>query len=524
MFDAVPLMSCAEAGEWESRLLPDASSVDGAMERAGAAIAATLREDFRSWRAWPEAPRILILAGKGKNTGDALIAVRKLALERPKLTATILWIFGDGAARDPVLRAADGLREVLGERVFETVWTGETTAFGETKDFEVTIDGIVGMSFQPPWRAPGEAVVRWAAANRSRLGYRVAVDLPSGMGDTSGAVIFTADVTYATGIVKRPLLQAGATRWTGRVRFLDLGFFGTGGSEADPADVVSLPSVVRQIGVPRPAFSDKRDYGHVYVLGGSRRYPGAILMATHAAVRAGAGLITALVPAPLAPALAAVVPEAMWMELPVEGEGSFSDAAFEQIRDGLGKRGVLVVGPGMIADGTNARLVARILREVELPLVLDAGSLGADLARLLADRSPAAGPVVLTPHQGEFNRLLNREGGDYAREDLVRLSRESGATVVLKGPVTRVCRGGTVYHCPVGNPVLARGGSGDLLAGMIGARLSVQPDHALQAALEAVQWHGAAADALSARRGETGVRTTELLDYLSPALRSAWDD
>ena len=121
-------------------------------------------------------------------------------------------------------------------------------------------------------------------------------------------------------------------------------------------------------------------------------------------------------------------------------------------------------------------------------------------------------PLVVTPHAGEFARLAGKtELRDYAAE--------TGATVVLKGPVTRIASGQTVYHNFFGGPVLARGGSGDLLAGLIGSQLAQTPADLLGAACRGVAWHGCAADALARSQGATAVRTTQVLDYLSTALR-----
>lgn len=518
MVDVLPLLSCAEAAAFEKRILPDEAAVEDAMRRAGSALAAAVLMDFPVWRPWPEEARVLILAGKGNNAGDALIAAQHLVERMPGTRVSLLWAYGMDSLKPSLARLRRALHERMRDRLDEYSWnddTGEALARG---CFDVTLDGVQGMGFRPPWRGPGAAMIRWANEHRDRLGFRVAVDLPSGMGDESADVVFVADVSYATGSVKAPVLASGAVAQSGQVSYLDLGFFKEGADVEEGRDVVVTPAVLRRIGALRAADSDKRDYGHVVLAGGSARYPGALLMSTQAALRAGAGLVTAALPAPVAPGLAGSVPEAMWKPLPAHGTGAFSQAAVESLSDILGKRSVAVIGPGMVVDPANGSFVARVLRELEVPVVLDAGALSTDLPDILKQRPSGYPPVVLTPHQGEFNRLLGR-GGDYEREWLVAFCREHRVTVVLKGPVTRICGGAAVYHCPVGNAVLARGGSGDILAGILAARLAVQLKNPLRAAMEAVQWQGAAAQWLARERGQVAVRTTELLDYLGPALR-----
>lgn len=521
MFDEVPLLSCAAAADLEARLLTDEAVVVEVMHRAGRALAAAVERDFYWWREWPEAPRVLILAGKGHNAGDALLAASALAESFTELSATVLWVFGREGLKPNLEAAAKSLRGQLGENLREIDWSEAVGQELAKESFDLTLDGMVGMQFVAPWRDPGEVVVKWTAENAARLGFRVAVDLPSGMGDRSAETVFCADATYATGIIKAPILADGNARWTGRVRYLDLGLLDR---EVLPrgGDSVALPTVLRRIGRLRPAESDKRTYGQIFILGGSSRYPGAVLMSTLAAVRAGAGLVTSMVPSSIAPYLASQAPEAMWLPLPGSVEGSFGNETMRKISTMLGDRGVVLLGPGLLADRANTFLVSRIIREVALPLVLDAGALGADMVNALMGRPATSGPVIMTPHFGEYERMINRQVDRFERDEFLAFCSKYRVTTVLKGPVTKISDGERMVHLPVGNPTLARGGSGDILAGLMAARLAANPNDPLQAAVEASSWHGAAADALATVRGETGVRTTELLDFLSPVLRSAW--
>ena len=369
--------------------------------------------------------------------------------------------------------------------------------------YDLCLDGVFGFQFKPPLRGAAAAVLRRVNGLSIRL--RAAVDLPSGLGERDA---FRADFTYATGIVKSPVLD---NEQTGRLRYLDLDFFAPG-DVRPAADRVLLPAVLGPLAALRSPFSDKRSYGHVCLIGGSVNFPGAILMATLSALRSGAGLVTACVPASLAPAFAARAPEAMWVGLPETPDGALALAGRDRVLERLERADALVIGPGLGRDPEAHALVAAIVKSAKVPVLLDADALQREIVRA------ARSPLVLTPHAGEFARIAGRTG-------LRAYCAGTGATVVLKGPVTRVATkapkaANPVFHSFFGGPVLARGGSGDILAGLVGGLLAQTPDRPLLAACRGVTWHGLAADALARKHGQTSVHTTQLLDFLPEVLRT----
>ena len=225
------------------------------------------------------------------------------------------------------------------------------------------------------------------------------------------------------------------------------------------------------------------------------------------ALRSGAGLVTALVPESLAPAFAARAPEAMWVGWPETPDGGLALEGRQLLQARLARADALVIGPGLGREAETLALVTDLVKTVRLPVLLDADALQPEIVRA------AKTPLVLTPHAGEFARIAGKLA-------LRAFSRKTRATVVLKGPVTQVSDGATVYHGFSGGPVLARGGSGDLLAGLIGGLLAQTPREPVLAACRGVLWHGRAADLLARTHGQTAVQTTQLLDYLPAALRS----
>ncbi|MFZ5495791.1 MAG: NAD(P)H-hydrate dehydratase [Verrucomicrobiota bacterium] len=502
-----PVLSCAEAKAWEAALLKGEAAEWDAMQRAGAALAAAIAEDFREIGGLPENARILALAGKGHNGGDALLAAAELLQRFPQATADVVFAFGEAALRPLAARAWEGLRGVR-VRVLPEASAQEVQA----TTYDLCLDGVFGMQFRLPLEERvAELLARVNTHPRIRL--RAAVDLPSGLGEANAGTVFRADFTYATGVVKAPAVLPESARFTGRLRYLDLGFFAAG-EPGQPRERVLTPAVLAPLAALRPSQTDKRTYGHLLVVGGSRSYPGAVVLAVRAALRSGAGLVTAFVPASLAPEYAARHPEAMWVGCPETAAGGLAQGTAGLIQERLARATALLMGPGMSAEPEVLGAMAAIVRHANIPLVLDADALRPEVL------TTAPGPAIIcTPHAGEYQRLGGRAGLRPAR-------KEAEVIAVLKGPLTRIVTNpgrsetGPDYYSPFGGPVLARGGSGDILAGLIGGLLAQAPGDPLQAACRGTVWHGRAADLLARARGQVAVEISEIIEQLGPALLS----
>ncbi len=495
---AHPVLSTDEAKRFEAALFGgDEAREWAAMSRAGAAIGAAVLEDFREIGGFPaRGARVLVLVGKGHNGGDALLAAKAVLETFPGVEADVLLVFGERTLRPLALRAWQALVHAGRGRVRRV-----RKASGR---YALSLDGVFGFQFRPPVEARVTAL--FAEVNALSVALRAAVDLPSGLGT---AEVLRGDFCYATGCVKAPLLEAANAGSVGRVRYLDLGFFEGGRLEASGGNFVLTADVLAPLRALRSPQSDKRTYGHLFVVGGSKSFPGAVLMSVLAALKAGAGLVTAFVPESLAAAYAAQVPEAMWVGWPETPEGGLALEGAHLLRERISRAGALLIGPGLSREAETLALAMDIVKTATVPLVLDADALQPEIVRA------GKGPRVLTPHAGEFARIA---GGRALRDFCAEAGVET--VTVLKGPVTCVCAGGEAeYHSFFGGPVLARGGSGDLLAGVIGGLLAGGPRDVLTAASRGVVWHGLAADALARERGQVAVRTTELLEFLPAVLR-----
>lgn len=266
----------------------------------------------------------------------------------------------------------------------------------------------------------------------------------------------------------------------------------------------------------RPADAHKGQLGHLLVIGGSVGLSGAPRLAALAGAVSGAGLVSLLVPAPVRSEVASD-PALMVRGARATAGGTMSWAALAEVRAEVAERTAVVVGPGVGRHPGTDALMRCVVVETSQPLVCDADALNA-----WADDPPPApdAPRVFTPHPGEAARLLGTTSDEVQADRpaaALALRARLGGVVVLKGAETLVTDGAEVYRNPTGNPGLATGGSGDVLAGVIGALLA-QGVPPLEAARAGVWLHGRAADELRQSTGERGMTPGALLQQIPRTL------
>lgn len=490
----LPVLSCAEAAAAEAAYLAsDATLAWPLMQRAARGVG----DAARSLLGHPP-QRILVLAGKGHNGADAFLA----ALHCARAGTEIIAVFADGGPASAQAQRAWARRKA-GVRI-GIVAAGNLARLA-AQPFCLIFDGILGQGFRAPLSRELRTFIRTA---NTLSGLRIAVDLPSGLGDDSTGPAFQADLTVSIGCLKRPLLAPSAARFVGRLRVLDIGL-PLGETEEACVTAAALAPLRR----PRRALSDKRHQGRVLIIGGSANMPGAVLMNTAAALRSGAALVTTCLPVSVQAKAAVAYPEAMWRGLRTERDGRIASTAAKIIRPQLAAQDVVLIGSGMGERAVG--LIRTLVTRCTADLVLDA-----DALRPAVITASQKTPVrVLLPHAGEFRRLSGRVASVAAAKAYARKTR---TIVVLKGPLTAVTDGLRTLFIPLGGPVLARGGSGDLLAGIVAAVLARRRELGLSpfdAVVLATTWHARAADWLRETQGEEAVRTTDLLAGLSPVLR-----
>lgn len=267
--------------------------------------------------------------------------------------------------------------------------------------------------------------------------------------------------------------------------------------------------LVRELLPVRRRESHKGDYGRVLLLCGSEGLTGAARLAARGALRTGSGLVYLGVPEKIYPIVAATAGSEIVFPLPCDGQGRLCLAALEPIAARLEQMDAVLLGPGLGRSEELTQLICRVLGLCRVPLVLDADGINAVAAHMDVLRGSAC-PVVLTPHDGEFLRL----GGDPKAPDRIaeamRLAERSHTVVLLKGSRTLITDGLNTYVNQTGNPGLATGGSGDVLAGILVSLLG-QHIMPLEAAAAAAWLHGAAADLAASELGEYGMVPEDVL-------------
>lgn len=276
------------------------------------------------------------------------------------------------------------------------------------------------------------------------------------------------------------------------------------------------------ISLPRRARdSSKRDYGRLLILAGSRGYTGAPNFASRAAVRGGAGLVWLGVPESIYEICAVKNDEAMPFPLPCDGDGRLSAEAVPEVEERLEHMSCLALGPGLGRSSGVIELVQGALASSRIPTVVDADALWA-LSRDMSVLENAACPMVLTPHEGEFaylGGLLNGDRISAAR----RFAEHWGCTLVLKGDGSVIAfPDGEYYVNHTGNPGMARGGSGDVLTGLMAAMLCQLPIR--EAVRAAVYLHGLAGDLAAEELGEYGMTPTDIIARLPAALKTVTEE
>ncbi len=475
------------------------------MENAGGALAELI--DARA-----SSGRIAIVCGKGNNGGDGLVAARWLRGRHREVDVLLL-----GPGEELTGDARVNLERLTGEA--PRLFTSEAL-----NGAAVIVDAIFGTGFSGEPR--GQSADAIASINRAAAGegspFVVACDMPSGVDASTGEAAESAvraQLTVTFSAAKPGLWIAPGKALAGEVTVVDIAI--PNGAPPEPQIGLIEPQVVDVI-PRRGRESTKFAAGAVLVCGGSTGLTGAPSLACEAAQRAGAGYVTALVPGSLNLIFELRLLEAMSVPLPDE-DGALTTKALELVLERTERADALVLGPGIGRQAGTQKLVRRLARRAEIPLLLDADGLHAVAGRLdaLADR-PAA--TVLTPHTGELGRLLERSSEEIDSHRLAAVreaSDRSNAVVVLKGDDTLVAEpGGRVAVSRGGASALATAGTGDVLSGVIGAYLSKRMDP-FDAACAGVLVHARAGVLAADTMAAEGVIARDVIELLPHARVSA---
>jgi ADP-dependent NAD(P)H-hydrate dehydratase / NAD(P)H-hydrate epimerase len=512
----VPVLTASEMRAADRRTIEEVGLPGPVlMENAGAAVAAAIVKRF------PAARSIVVLCGKGNNGGDGFVAARRLQARAPEV-----FLLGRRSEMKGDARLHLGAYERSGGTLTEVP---DADAWAAVRDrvlaADLVVDAMLGTGLE---NAPAGVIGR-AIEDLARRGAAavLAVDLPSGLPSDTGEVAWPtvhATCTVAFAAPKRGHVLPPACDHVGDLEIADIGIPGSALSSSPPLFLIEA----RDAGAvfpPRAPSAHKGDFGHVLVIAGSVGKTGAAALCASGALRAGAGLVTVATPTSALGLLAAAVrPEAMTEPLPLTEGGMFGKDAVERAVALAETRDAVVIGPGL-GQGADVRAFVReLLSRCTKPMVVDADGLNAaSTPRGGASPLRRPAPTVITPHPGEMARLIDSTTAEVQRrrvETARAFALETGAVTVLKGQRTIVADAdGRAAVNPTGNPGMATGGTGDVMAGILGA-LVARGLPAWDAAIAGVYIHGRAGDLAARHLGAEAMLAGDLADAVPEAIRS----
>jgi hydroxyethylthiazole kinase-like uncharacterized protein yjeF len=493
--------------EIEGRVFAAGMPIAALMEKVGGLIASRIETLYPS----SQTSRIGILVGPGHNGGDALVVAREL------------YFYGYEVF---IYRPFSKLKELTAQhsQYAESLGIPFVDKIEALQECDLLVDGLFGFGLE---RAISDAVADAINAINQWSQPIISIDLPSGLHTDTGEVLGTAvraTRTFCLGLWKLAFLQDQALEYLGDAELIafDLPIADISAVLGNPPEIqrVTPGFALAQLPLPRPPVTHKYKQGHLLLICGSRKYAGGAILTGLGARASGVGILSIAVPASLKPILTAQLPEALVIDCPETDSGAI--AHLPELE--LSSYSAIACGPGLTKDAQPA--VETVLKS-DRPLVLDADGLNI-LAELgtIPTLSQRQAPTVLTPHAGEFKRLFPNSG-DPTKDRLTVVrdaSRQSGAVVLLKGARTAIGHpSGSIWIIPQSTPALARGGSGDVLTGLLGGLVAAASSLKLPMAAvvsSAAWWHAEAGILAAQERTELGVDAFTLTQYLLRVVRA----
>ncbi|MGL4621972.1 MAG: NAD(P)H-hydrate dehydratase [Chroococcidiopsis sp.] len=493
----------------EARIFAAGMPVAALMEKVGGSIARRVQALYP----YPQVRRVGVLVGPGHNGGDALVVARELHFQGYEVL---------------IYRPIAKLKELTNQHAqyVKSLGIPHFEAIAPLQDCDLLIDGLFGFGMERQITEPIASEIhqldRWSMPILS-------IDLPSGLHTDTGEVLgkaVKATRTFCLGLWKQGLLQDRALEYIGTAELIDFDI-----PAADIHAVLEAPKVKRvtsdlaiaTLPLTRPPVTHKYKQGHLLLICGSRRYAGGALLTALGARASGVGMLSIAVPESIKPLLNAHLPEALVVGCPETDNGAIAQLDLPEGTD-LETFQAIACGPGLTLEATP--IIQGVLNN-DCPLILDAD--GLNILAILGTQklSRRSSPTVLTPHAGEFKRLF--PDAPSPMQDRISAVREaaqtSKAVVLLKGARTAIANpSGQVWINPESTPALARGGSGDVLTGLLGgllAQATAQHISVDAIAACAAWWHSQAGILAERERTQIGVDAFTLTQFLIPVLHQS---
>jgi NAD(P)H-hydrate epimerase len=488
------------------------------MENAGAVIARKITDYIKSKKITN--PKILIIAGPGNNGGDGIVTARHILSSIDNVSILLVVITksryqGDAKINYEIIKriAKFDQRITIIENKLEVI---------KSYNANVTIDAIFGTGFKGAPQGIYKKVIEMI--NRVS-GYRVAIDIPSGVNGDTGAVegsAVKANLTITMGLMKRGHLLYPGKEYCGEVKVADLGI---SYKSLSKSNTFLIDTEFIKDNLPRrKPDGHKGTFGSVIVVAGGKGYSGAACLTSLGALVSGAGLVRLCFPENINTAVEKKLTEVIKVPLPATREGSLAFSGFNKIKEIYNQSTVMAIGPGVTTNSETKKLIQKAISLCKLSMVIDADGLNNMKLNFLYEIPKQKRLImVLTPHPGEFERLFGIPSQEINRNRIEicrQWAKKLAITIVLKGAPTVIgTPDGNIYINPTGNSGLAKGGSGDVLTGMIAGFIaqSLKPQ---TAACLAVYLHGYAADIAVEDKTEYSLTASDLVKTLPKAIKT----
>lgn len=464
----------------ENELIQNGVSEEILIDRASSRIAEFLKNE----------DDIAFLCGGGNNGSDGLACALKLKDKK----VTVFY----GGNPNPI--NAKLLEQV--KLIHET-----HPLYKYNGEGAVVVDCLLGTGLNRPLSGDFAQAVRIASYSKAK---KVAVDVPSGIDDagTSLGDTFSADVTLVMGAVKTSDVLGDALDFTGKIIACDIGL-----CPKKPATVITKSDVALE---KRKRNSHKGNYGKVKIIGGSAKYVGAPLFASASCCMSGAGLTTMVVPSSQRIVYSQSAFDGMTLDfLPDDGDGNFVYSEVDAQRI-MQNADVIVIGPGMGNTDATSKYVEYFITRFDGKLVIDADGLNVLAKNLNVLKTPRLSQIILTPHVGEFRRLCPKYTGDM--EDVKEFAKEYGVTLTVKSATSIISDGNEIFINVTGTPAMSKGGSGDVLSGVVGAFFAVNTP--IKAITLASYYFGLAGEIVEQNEGnQLSITPMDIISALPTAFR-----
>ncbi len=493
------------------------------MESAGRGVVEIIVREIGSLRSQPKADALLaqksllIFCGKGNNGGDGFVTARYALQRGAKVTVVLLAnpgeLKGDAKINFDILHQADNKHLHIVKSFAASL---------RAEHYDGIIDAMFGVSFHGALSGKFAAIAKWI--NFQHNSFVIAVDIPSGCNATTGEVqtiAVKADVTATMGSPKTGMFVGKGKEYCGKIAVVDIEVPPIPLEKNFSAFLVNEHDVAEQL--PRRfRTANKNSVGKIFVLAGSTGLTGAALLSSISILKSGAGLVVLGVPEKVFSTISRRTLEVMPMPLSSTTEGTLALEALPQIYKRISWADVVLLGPGLSLNAETKKVVQDIILYSTKPLVIDADGLNAlsENVSLLLKRK--AKSVVLTPHSGEFSRLVKLPVKEIEADKLniaASFAKKFNVVLVLKGaPTITAAPDGALFINSTGNPGMATAGSGDVLSGIVAALLG-QKMEPTAAAFASVFIHGMAGDIAASEIGEMGMTARDIMLFVPRALQ-----